>query len=171
MSVAESLSKNARQLEVTESEYVSNALKHKLTVEALTQNIGGIALSNDIFQGILGQVNASGMEIAAYEIAKKNTPFEFELPGLDLTVSSIEWFINEVLQNYGWFRVEVVRKENDEEMKLFHKYGSKWSLFLASYITSMFETLLRQRPNVSMDERIVKLTLAKHRMGSEPTLT
>ena len=76
---------------------------------------------------------------------------------IEMTSDSLDWFMEEVLQKWGWFKMEVSLTEIEKETKLFHKYGMKWSLFLRSYLTGIFETVVRQRPGIEITDRIVKI--------------
>ena len=100
------LTRTAEKLDVTESAYVSDTLKRILTVEPLIRNIHGIGVSKKLFREMLAQTNSAGFEILAAEIARENVSYAFELLGLELNISSMEWFMKEVLQSWGWFKIE-----------------------------------------------------------------
>ena len=139
------LSRTVQLSETTESKYVSVALRKQLTVEPLVQNFGRITFSETLFRNLLGQTNSDGLQILATEMAKESVPFALELLGLELTLSSLEWFMREVLQRCGWFKLETMNSEIDREFKLVHNYGQRWSLFLRSYFSSSFELVTREK--------------------------
>jgi hypothetical protein len=156
--IANSLSKIAKNMEISESAYVSSVLERRLKVEPLVQNIEGIGLGKILFQEILAQTNPTGLELVAAEIASQNIPFIFELLELQLNVASLGWYIKEILQSWGWFKMYAVNGEKKHELKLFHNYGRRWSLFLRAYLTSAYE-LTQIRPEITITDRLVKISL------------
>jgi hypothetical protein len=70
------------------------------------------------------------------------------------------WFLKEVLQSMGWFTIEELQYETYSEMKLFHNYNHKWSLFLRSCMLSLYREI-HEEPEITITERLVKLRLVK----------
>ena len=80
---------------------------------------------------------------------------------MELDHSSIIRFLKEVLQNLGWFSIEETRDESHIQLKLFHNYDRKWSIFLRSCLLSLFE-LVDEVPEFAISERLVKLTTQRN---------
>jgi hypothetical protein len=154
------LSKTAKKLGVTESDYVSKVLRKSLTLQPLFQNFDGIGMSKALFQRIISQSDMASLEIIASEIAVGNGPFAFELLGLEINHTSMIWFLREVLQNLSWFSIEELEFENYSELKLFHHYDGRWSRFLRSCLLSLFG-LIGEIPEISISERVVKVVTRK----------
>lgn len=152
------LSKTSLRLKVTETQYVSNVLEKLLTMEPLFQNMGVMALNQRLFQRIIALADREGIEILASEIAAEEIPVVFELLGFEWSQSSLERFMKEVLEPWGWFRMEIVETGLHRDLKLFHKFGSKWSTFLAYYLMSAFQSITRQHPDISIVGNVVKLS-------------
>jgi hypothetical protein len=131
-------------------------------MEPLIRNLSGIALSNSLFQEILANTNTTGLEIAACEHAKENIPYAFELLGLQLNVHSMNWYCYKVLQHGGWFKIEELQMDHTSGLKLFHNYGYRWSLFLKSYLTSAYQLVTRRVPEITISDRVVKLSFSKY---------
>ena len=137
-----------------------------LSVERLIQNMDGIAISKALFQQILAQTNLAGLEIVASEIAKANISFAFDLIGLEPKLSSLDWFMKMILQRWGWFKIEPERSDTNHEMKLFHDYGMRWSLFLKSYLSSVIELVCKARPIITVSDKVVKIRLSEYPLQS-----
>lgn len=106
---------------------------------------------------MIAQTNVACIDVLGSEIAKRNIVFTFELLGLELSASSIDWYFSKVLQSWGWFKIEKIRDVPCYELKVFHNYGLKWSLFLNSYMIGVYETILRERPRITISDRVVKI--------------
>ncbi|MGH2640052.1 MAG: hypothetical protein ACRDF4_12350, partial [Rhabdochlamydiaceae bacterium] len=120
--------------------------------------IGGIAVSKRLFREILAQTNPIAFEIVGSEVGRENISYAFELLGLDYSIDSLEWFMKEVLQAWGWFKVQHSRSEYNYELKLFHHYGPRWSSFLKSYLGSALELINEKGPEFTLSDKVVKLT-------------
>src|SRR5208337_1273349 len=118
--------------------------------QTLIDNIDCIGLDNELCREILALANSTGIEILAAEAAKEEVPFVFELLALEPTLASLDWYMREVLQTLGWFKMEtILQSDTCVELRLLHKYGSKWSLFLKNYLSSAFEIIMRERPQIT----------------------
>jgi hypothetical protein len=155
------LSKATEKLGVSETDYVTKVVKKSLALQPLFQNLGGIGVSRILFQRIISQVDVATLEIIGSEVAQNNAPFAFELLGMELDHSSIIQFLKEVLQNLGWFSIEETQDESYIQLKLFHNYDRKWSIFLRSCLLSLFE-LVDEVPQFAISDRLVKLTTKKN---------
>lgn len=156
--VASMLDKTTRDIGVSESSYVSSMLRNRLKVEPLVRNIGGIGLSKDTFKAVLAQTNSAGLEIAAAETAEQNIPLAFEILDLASSVASLRYIIEGILQDWGWFKVEILKNaEDDLELKLFHDFGQRWSLFLKSYLLAGYRLISRRDLQITTTNRMVKI--------------
>ena len=159
--VALSLSHMARKLGVSESEYVSKALRRDILVEPLLQNIGGIGVSRALFMEMISRTDPTSLEIVASEIVKNNFPLALESLGMDLSLASINHFLKFVLEPIGWFKLERVAHADSCEFKFFHNYNYRWSRFLKACLVTMFE-MIHEVPEIILLDRIVKLKLSKN---------
>jgi hypothetical protein len=159
--VALSLSRTARKLHLSESEYVSKVLRRDILVEPLLQNIGGIGVSRALFNEMISRADPTALEILAYELVRNNFPLALESLGLELNLNSISHFLKNVLEPIGWFRIERVAQQDFYEFKFFHNYNYRWSRFLKSCLSSIFE-LIHEDPEILMFDRVVKLRLPKN---------
>jgi len=63
--------------------------------------------------------------------------------GMVLDRESVMWYISEVLGGYDdWFTCDIHERDNDTILHLRHVYNKKWSLFLKSYLSALFEEIL-----------------------------
>jgi hypothetical protein len=92
------------------------------------------------------------LELIASEIVRSNLPLAFEILDLDVTPDSLIHFLDDVLQNFGWFTLEKNRSKVFLDFKLFHKFNQEWSLFLKHLLLNMFE-LVDVRPEIVISDR------------------
>ena len=63
--------------------------------------------------------------------------------GLPLDFESVNYLIEEVYDRYsGWFRCNTYKNGTEYVFNLQHMFGKKWSLFINSFMESMFIALL-----------------------------
>ena len=150
----------ARELHVSESEYVSKVLRRDILVEPLLQNIGGIGVSRALFNEMISRTDPTSLEILASEIVRNNFPLALESLDLDQSQASINHFLKNVLEPIGWFKAEMGVNADSYEFKFFHNYNYRWSRFLKSCLMTMFE-MIHQEPEIIMFDRLVKLRLPR----------
>ncbi len=158
------LSKTARNLGMSENEYVIKRLSTFIILEPLLQNMGGIWLSNPLFQEIISQLDPTPLQILASEIAINNVPLVFDLLDYDLSSASIIRFMKEILETLGWFKMETLVSETFLDYKLFHKFNKKWSLFVKCLLLSMFE-MVHENPEIIFSDKVVKIRVLQKISG------
>ncbi len=63
--------------------------------------------------------------------------------GMTINSESVTWFITDVLGGYhDWFICDLHERDDHNLFHLRHVYNKKWSIFLESYIESLFIELL-----------------------------
>lgn len=159
--LADMISRSAAQKRISESSYVSKQLESSLKDEVICNLDKELRLSASLFQRIICATNPSALDILACEFAKDEIPYMLELLGLELTLSSFEYFLKGYLQNWGWFQMEVRVADQSRELLFMHKYGRNWSVFLSSFLISGFETVLSFRPQVVVVGEMVKACIKK----------
>ena len=158
--LSKKLSLAATRAGMTENAFVANMLAKKVDLSPLISPFGGIGLSRELFREILGQVNQTTIEIVASEIAFSEVPLAFGLLKLDMSVSSLVWFMKHILDDdCGWFHLEAA---SSEELLLTHDYGLKWSLFLKAYLASVFQSLIRHNAEIKESGRLVTIDLSEN---------
>src|SRR5205814_812841 len=101
------------------------------------------------------------LEILASEIVRNNFTLALESLGLDQSLPSINHFLKSVLEPIGWFKVEMEVQPDGYEFKFFHNYNYRWSRFLKSCLSTMFD-LIHEAPEITLLDRVVKLKLSKN---------
>jgi hypothetical protein len=150
----------AKSLGMTDNEYVSKVLRRDLMMDSLNRNISGIGVSKTLFREIIYRTDPNALEILASETARNNFSVALESLGWDLSLSSLNRFLKEVLETLGWFQMEMISSENDLEFKLFHDCNYRWSVFLRACLLSMFE-LIHEHPEIQISDRFVKVRITK----------
>ena len=82
--------------------------------------------------------------------------------GLPLDFDSVEFLIEEVYDRYsGWFKCNTYKNGSEYVFNLQHVFGHKWSMFICSFMESMFINLLdiSSRSEVYDDSVIIRLPI------------
>jgi hypothetical protein len=82
--------------------------------------------------------------------------------GLPLDFESVDYLIEEVYDRYsGWFKCNTYKNGHEYVFNLRHMFGRKWSLFINSFMESMFLNLLdiSARSEVYDDSVLIRLPI------------
>lgn len=152
---------SARRHGITESALVEGILERYLRADTLVQGFDYIGVGRETFLSMLGMTDANGLEIAGAERGKKAFALARELyesNGLELEFLD---YLSDVLGNQArWFRVEgtYIRPER---VTLQHGYGLKWSGFLRSYLSSVYEAVSRNKLELLATDEYVSIRFPK----------
>ena len=78
--------------------------------------------------------------------------------GQRLTFGNLDWFIREVYGTYGnWFNASENLVSGKERIHLSHQLNRKWSIYLGSFMSSMFNTILKISPKIETRDNSVTI--------------
>jgi hypothetical protein len=78
--------------------------------------------------------------------------------GKKINFENMKWYITQVLgENHGWYRCDVQEEGKQVSFHLTHHLGSKWSVFLGSYIPSAFAEVLELKCNTVIMNKAVNI--------------
>jgi hypothetical protein len=157
--LAARVSKMASKLGVSDNEYVNRSLNRSVIMDSLLQNIDGIGVSMSLFMELISQANPVKLEILGSEIASNNFALALDSLHLEMNASSAIHFM-QVLQLFGWFKMETVSSQDHLDFVLYHKLNLKWSTFLKSLLQTMFQ-LVHERPEITISSKVLKMRFSK----------
>jgi hypothetical protein len=146
---------------VSENAFVQGVLSQRVKAEPLIHAFPFIVLGRQSFASILGTTNADGLEIASFDLGKRNFSLAqdlYESVGADL---SYVQYIKEVLDGQAhWFVTEGATIK-PERMTLHHEYGNKWSLFLKGFLTGAYDVVSRDKIKTRVADTYIGLEIPK----------
>lgn len=143
---------------VTESAYVSEALRGRLLMERLSSGFEGITVGRDIFRSIVALAEKEAIEILGAEVANRDIPFGLDLLDLPHNAHSLSVFLREVTaKSWQWFKIGFNNEDDGPQLVVHHGFGMNWSIFLMSYLAEAFELVSQNRPGVVATERLVRV--------------
>lgn len=156
------LERAARRLLLSENMYVTQVLTKALRVDSLIPALGRIALGGETFASVLSTANPDSLEVDGFALGKKNYSLVRELlESIGCQVTFIQFLVNILAEEGGWFKVEGNVTENSERVTLRHGYGEKWSCFLKSYISGAYEVLSLGKLQIDIKGNILKIHFPK----------
>lgn len=156
----------SKKRRVTESAYVSAALRKELATEPLSPAFDGITIERDAFRSIMQLADREAIDMLGAEVAKRDVPLAFDLLDLQLQKQSIWIVLSDVAaDSWHWFKIGLNSK-GETRVVLYHQFGMNWSLFLKSFLIETFALVSDAPPRITVTETLVKINLAG-RDGSE----
>jgi hypothetical protein len=151
----------AERVGVSENAFVQGVLTQRVKADPFIHAFPYVALSGQSFASILGATNVDSLEMVGFDLGKKNfalTRELYESMGAEL---GFKQYIEEVLDNQAhWFVAEGVDIK-PERMTLYHGYGTRWSLFLKSFLTGAYEVVSRDKIKIGTTDVYVSLEITK----------
>lgn len=155
------LRKAARRQGVSENAFVQSLLSERVKAEPLIHAFPYIVLSKRSFAPIMSTSNSDSLELVALELGKKNFAYTRDLYESVGTELGFLQYMTDVLDRQAhWFEIEGANNK-PERIILRHEYGTKWSLFLKSFLTGAFEVVSHDKMKISVTDTYVTMELPK----------
>jgi hypothetical protein len=150
--------KAAKDLNITQSQLVSETLERRLVAEPLMPGFAGVVVHGKLFQLLVDMVDKkSDPGEAGLETAKRDFPLALQLLSFEISGEGLLKFMNEVLARaWRWFDYPV-KKSGSGELMLYHEHGKNWSEFLKSYFSQAFLIVANLRPVIVAQEKLVRI--------------
>jgi hypothetical protein len=148
----------AKRARISENMYVNQVLASASMLEPLSPAFTGITLSGQTFASIISTTNPDSLEIDGVALGKKNYSLArtiLESAGYKMTF--VQFLIEMLSQEAGWFNVESAPAGLGEQIILHHKYGERWSLFLKSFLSGAYEVVSRERLKIAITHEFVSI--------------
>ena len=153
------MKKIARREEVSENSFVQSVLTHRMKADPLIRAFPYVVLGRRTLVQILGTTNPDGLELAAFDLGKRNFALARELyesMGAELGFSQ---YLSEVLDTQArWFDTEGTESK-PERLTLRHECGNKWSFFLSSFLTGAYQVVSHEKVKTVPNEAYVGIEL------------
>ena len=137
------LKEEAANESITVSQLLNQMVRRYIIAQRFFNHSQSVNVEYKIFSPILEmlseeEISDFGKMVGATSIREGVTN-----RGLPLDFDSVEYLIEEVYDRYsGWFKCNTYKNGSEYVFNLQHMFGRKWSLFINSFMESMFLTLL-----------------------------
>jgi hypothetical protein len=156
-SLEKRLAEASKKRNITESAYVSGALRRELMVEPLLPAFEGITIERSTFCSILALANRAAVDILGTEVARRNIPLELDSVEPQLRRQLLFAFLADVAADcWHWFKIGL-SQEGEARILLYHQFGINWSLFLKSFLLEGFAMVSNTPPRISVTENLIKV--------------
>jgi hypothetical protein len=147
----------SRKRKITESAYVSGALRRELAIEPLSPAFDGITIERDAFRSMIEPANREAIDLLGAEVARRDIPLVFDLLDLQFQKQSILAFLGDISADcWHWFKIGL-NPEGETRVVLYHQFGMNWSIFLKSFIVEAFALVSEEPPRITVSETLVKV--------------
>jgi hypothetical protein len=152
------LSEEAERHGLTVSALLNQIIRQYVLVTRFTERTPSITMSYGAFSPLIELISTKDL----VEVAEKTgaiLPEEAILQrGQRLTFGNLDWFIREVYGTYGnWFNASENLVSGKERIHLSHQLNRKWSIYLGSFMSSMFNTILKISPKIETRDNSVTI--------------
>ncbi len=159
----EGLKKAAKRKGVSENSFVQDLLSQRVKADPLIRSFPYVVLSRRTLIPILGTTNPDGLQIAAFDLGKRNFALARELHESLGRVLVFFEYLTEVLDKQAhWFEVEGAENK-PRRLTLRHECGTRWSLFLESYLMGAYQVVSHEKIKMAPNESYIGLELPWHK--------
>ena len=120
-----------------------------------------LTMSKETFTSLLNQLEIDEIEDVGYEFGNQKLKEHLLRRGMEINHENIFWYIDQLGKNGGWFISDIYKKKESTILHLKHTFGTKWSHFLSSYVSSIIHGELGLKVQSVLMENDVHLTITK----------
>ncbi len=121
-----------------------------------------LSMNGNTLEALLGHISDDEIADEAYVQSTALVREGLMQLGMKLNYDNVLWYIRQVLgQYYGWYRCDYNKDDASDTLHLSHGYGYKWSVFIASYITSILKEVIGFRTNIVISVQSVNIQILK----------
>jgi len=156
----EALRKDAESMGTSVNALANQILKRY----ALTHRYFGrgqyLTISPQTLTSMISKLSREDIAKAGHDSGSIRPKDRLLIRGLPLTLESVIWYLKEILGTYNdWFYCEHHIQGKEQLFHLRHQYHSNWSIFLASYLQSMFKEILDINIDPIIEKDFIYFTL------------
>ena len=147
----EALREDAEQFGTSVNSLANQILKKYTESDRYFREGQSISLSPRTHENLINKIDDAQIIESGRESGLVIPKDRLLMRGMMLDRESVIWYISEVLGGYNdWFTCDIHERDNDTLLHLRHVYNKKWSLFLKSYLSALFEEILKE-PDLEFD--------------------
>jgi len=155
---------------ITVSQLLNQIVRRHVIAQRYFNHSQNVTIEYKIFLPILEMLNEKEITAFGEMVGVISVREAISNRGMPLDFDSVEYLINEIYDRYsGWFKCNTYENGSDYVYNLQHVYGVKWSLFINSFMESMFLDLLdiSVRSEVYDDSVIIRFPIRQIKTVTE----
>jgi hypothetical protein len=150
------LRSEAKERGVSLNSLINQILEKHVAFDRIVEQMGGIPLSRLLFTGMLDGVSLEEMERLGKELGPKLVKQAFAFLGLSYDLDNlIKRYFAPLSSFSGWYSFNVSGSGRDRKLLFAHRYGIKWSTFLAQYIGGIIKVAISREPRTDIEDNLV----------------
>ena len=156
------LSEEAEKHGLSVSSLLNQIIQQYVMFTRFTEKNPTINLPYNIFDQLIENLkNEDLVEIG--EKTGSSIPEETILQrGKQQNFETISWLMEGIYDKYNnWFKFSRTTVNGEERIHFFHQMNSQWSIFLGSFIDSMFKSILGINPKIESRDNSITVYLPK----------
>ena len=137
------LKEEAANESITVSQLLNQIVRRYIIAQRFFNHSQNVNVEHKIFSPILEMLSDEQISEFGKLVGATSVRESVANRGLPLDFDSVDYLIEEVYDRYGgWFKCNTYKNGSEYVFNLRHMFGRKWSLFINSFMESMFLTLL-----------------------------
>lgn len=137
------LKEEADNEQITVSQLLNQIVRRYIIAQRFFNHAQSVNIEYKLFSPILEMLSEEEISDFGKLVGASSVREGIANRGLPLDFDSVDFLIEEVYDRYsGWFKCNTYKNGSEYVFNLRHMFGRKWSLFIDSFMGSMFMTLL-----------------------------
>ncbi len=137
------LKEEAQDQSITVSQLLNQIVRRYIIAQRYFNHSQNVNVEHKIFSPILEMLSEEEITEFGKMVGATSVREGIANRGLPLDFDSVDYLIEEVYDRYsGWFKCNTYKNGSEYVFNLRHLFGRKWSLFINSFMESMFMNLL-----------------------------
>jgi hypothetical protein len=137
------LKEEAGNESITVSQLLNQIVRRYIIAQRFFNHSQSVNIEHKIFSPILEMLSEKEISDFGKLVGATSVREGVTKRGLPLDFDSVDYLIEEIYDRYsGWFKCNTYKNGSEYVFNLRHMFGRKWSLFIDSFMESMFMNLL-----------------------------
>lgn len=156
------LSEEAEKHGLSVSSLLNQIIQQYVMFTRFTEKNPVINLHYSVFDQLIENMNSKDLEKIG-EKTGSTIPEETMLQrGKQQNFETIFWLMESIYDKYNnWFKFSRSIVNGEERIHFAHQMNNQWSIFLGSYISSMFKSILELNPKIEIRDKSITVYLPK----------
>jgi hypothetical protein len=151
-----SLEKQAKRQHTSFNSLASGILVKGASYDTIAEKLSAVTINGLLFAGMLEDASTEHLEQLGKNLGPKLIKQTFAFLDLQHDIEGLIRFYFEPVSSFsGWYSFTVAGSGTNRRLMFQHPHGTKWSVFLKAYISSIIKASSGTEPRVVADESLV----------------
>ena len=155
-SLIEEIKKDAEFERINVNALVSKILSNHILWEKYERKVGLLPMTKPFVKYVINKMEDDEIIHLAEEIEHDTSTDIFNFMKTDYTVDDFLEILRTWL-SVAWMQHDVIKGDKKYTFKIKHDLGSKWSLYVKTFVTKLFNDILKKNPEIKTTKNTITL--------------